>query len=212
MIAHIKIVAVQHLLLQKSGVARTGVHHRISGSRINFLYGHRDNILFFVLILLNHDAPLGLSDALNDHLLCNLCGNPAKVFGLHLNLQQIAHIQMPSCMLLCFLHGEFGNRIGNLLHHRHLTVHMECSLFSVNGHPHIVAAHFLLHGTQQCCFHLFQHVLLGNAFLSFQILQSRNYFVAHFLFPFFHLTFRFSSFSDRSAGSCSSESIPSKSK
>ena len=97
--------------------------------------GH--DILLFLKILVVDDLPLLLADLLKDQVLGVLCGDTAKGFGLHRNLDHIAQLIL-AVNVLCVLKADLLHLVFHFLHDRLLLEKLVVACLSVHDDLDIV--------------------------------------------------------------------------
>ena len=167
------LAAAQHRL---GGVAAlSDLHEHVAGEGIDPGHGSGQQLLRLVGVGFVHDAPLGFPDALNDHLLGGLGGDPAELGDVHGDIHRVAHLHVgviaPGGVDL-----DLQRNILRLLHGGLDQVHGQPMLVKI--HHHVVRGHVLVIlpvlpvGIGERLLQPLHHIVNGNALDLLQIPQA----------------------------------------
>ena len=136
--------------------------------------------------LLVDDAALGLTNALDDDLLCSLCGYAAELLCLNGNLDGIADLGTLG-YLLRSLKVYLKSFVLDLLNGNLVDIHLDTLSALIKQDFDIVSALGIItaEGRKHRLLYLVIHVFPGNALFFFKIFDCREKFCVHFLYPFY---------------------------
>ena len=147
-------------------------------------HGGQDLKLLGIELLIQQTS-LRITDPLDNDLLGSLCRNTAKLLGLDLPVDHIAHLGTLGVLGMGFAEIDLGVGIFHrlaVIDYGLLQAELDILLLTVDQNHGVVRRTIgFLGGTHQSGLYLFQHVFLGNAPFCFDHFNGGKKFSVHFL-------------------------------